>query len=72
MEDSDHQQDSCEETKVEDHHSHGEADCDLPNYCMPGLEPLDHEIQVCDPTVKDGLTKYVIYSVRVLIPFSLV
>jgi hypothetical protein len=31
---------------------------------MPGLEPLDYEIRVCDPTVKDGLQKYYIYSVK--------
>jgi len=40
---------------------------DLPEYCMQGLEPLDYEIQVCDPTIKDGLTKYYIYSVKVII-----
>ena len=32
---------------------------------MPGLEPLDFDVIVCDPTVKDGLTKYYIYSVKV-------
>ena len=30
---------------------------------MQGLEPLDYEISVCDPTIKAGLTKYYIYSV---------
>ena len=31
---------------------------------MPGLEPLNYQIMVCDPTIKDGLTKFYIYTVK--------
>ena len=32
---------------------------------LPGLEPLDHNIEVSNPMVKDGLLKYYVYSVKV-------
>jgi len=52
-----------EEEKIQNNALTGEKD--VPSYCMQGLEPLDFEITVCDPTIKDGLTKYYIYSVKV-------
>ena len=52
-----------EEEKIQNNALTGEKE--VPSYCMQGLEPLDFDISVCDPTVKDGLTKYYIYSVKV-------
>ena len=52
-----------EEEKIQNHALTGEKD--VPSYCMQGLEPLDFDIQVCDPTIKDGLTKHYIYTVKV-------
>jgi hypothetical protein len=54
---------SDEEEKIDNDALTGEKDA--PTYCMQGLEPLDFDIAVCDPTIKDGLTKYYIYSVKV-------
>ena len=35
-----------------------------PSWFMPGLEPLKNDITVCDPTIKENLTKFYIYTVK--------
>ena len=56
--------DQQEEEKVEEMGYQTMPNQETPTYALEGLEPLNYQIMVCDPTIKDGLTKYYIYTVK--------